>query len=558
MTASAAGHLSVTGRATLPAGTTVRFSPALQNSASLPPGYRPPTTSALGGLVVDAVSRQPLAGVQVTVFAANAMALTEGGGRFTLASLNPGDLTLDLSAAGYQGLRLAVTAPAGQFDLGTLGLSPAPSPAGRTLTGRVTDQLTGTVLAGATLSLGNGQAATTDANGVYRFSGLATDAVTITATAVGYLSRQGGVTLPDRAATTLDLALERASRSAIDIAKVTPDKVDYPAYSRITLDVALANGSAQDRSVRLYAVVSDATGQVVEQFPAQRVPLGGDPASALITLPAHGSAQTALSWANGSRPPGRYGLVVQAFDGTTGELLAERDTLVDILPTRAIGGSVEFDPPIAQLAANQPVRVTAKLSNRGNLPLDAGTVAATVALKNIGYQSRPTGFAVETLAQNGLLKYPSAVTHDAGGNLYVLNNSGTEVLKMAPDGQSSKLLSGLSGVQDLDVTRDGSVAYIDSSGRLTFVDAKGQKRSVTTSPNLGGARALKVLDDGRVLAASGSNLYQVGHRGRPPGSSAGDSPLHAGSSPTAAAISTSPVPPTTPFTAGPTAPSPRT
>jgi CshA-type fibril repeat protein len=510
ITASAAGFLDATGSATLEAGQTLNFSPGLQATAGLPPDYQPPTTIVLTGAVVDALTGQSLAGASVSVTGSALQASTDPAGLFRLADLPPGELALDVALAGYQGVHVSLIAPAGTADLGTIRLPPAANLELTTsIAGTVTDSGTGAPLAGASVTIeGLGKGALTGADGSYRIEGITQNTFTVTVSAVGYLSGRGDVTLAQPGLMPLNVALNRASPADFDIVELMAEASSYPAYSEVKVEAQLVNRAAIERQVRLYAVIVGDEGLVVDQFPAKVVPMGGDPATALETVPAGGAQAAEVEWYNGARAPGRYDVIVQAYDAASGQLLAERSTPVEILATRAIGGSVTFDPPITQLASRQPVHLTAKVTNRGNLDLAGGMATAKITLKN------PSGHTnsvveVETWVQNNGLSSPQGMDRDSGGNIYVVNyNAGTLSRIDDQTGTVTEVARGFINPMDVDVAPNGDIYvlnYLNSYVRL----AKGVRETVATNI-ASGQQAIEVLADGRILIAAASyGVYEI-------------------------------------------------
>jgi CshA-type fibril repeat protein len=511
VTVSAAGFLSATGSAPLQAGQLLNFSPGL-----LPETSAPPTTTSVTGTVVDALTGQPLAGVQVSI-AGNALHVsTDATGLFRWADLPVGALELDLTLAGYQGLHVSLLASAGTADLGPLRLSPLPD--STTLTGIVTDNTTGAPLAGASVLIESlGKSALTGADGTYRIEGITSNTFTVAASAVGYLTRRGDVTMAQPSLMTLNVALTRASPADFDIAELTAEasSSSYPAHSEVEIEVQLTNHAATERQVRLYVVIVDSAGHSVEQFPAKTVPMGSDPAIALETVPAGGTKITEVEWGNGARAPGRYNIIIQAYDAVSGQLLAERSTPVELLETLAIGGSVVFDPPIAQLASQQPVHLTAQISNRGNLDLASGTVTAKITLRNPGYQIPK----FETLAKDNGLNVPLGIDADTVGNVYVANQNSGTLSRVDSHGFVTEVASGFYMPRDVDVTSSGYIYVLNNYNRdfggYTYerlaADGTDRQRFIT---NIQG-QAIAALPDGRLLiAAGGYGVYEAAVTGQ--------------------------------------------
>ncbi len=502
VTASAPGYRDATGTATLTAGATLTFSPGLlTESASVP------TQATLIGSIVDAASNQPLSDVSVVVAGSTVNAVTDGNGQFRLEGLAPGAWVLDVNRAGYQGLRLSLTASAGTSDLGTIRL-PFAAANGNTLAGVVTDSQDGQPLAGAEVAIASeGKRVQTAADGSYRIEGIGANQFSVSISAVGYLSRQGDVSLTQAGLSTLNVALERAAGGDIDIRSLVLNHPSFLAHGKIEADVQLTNAKSADRSVRLYGIITTAAGQVVDEFPARIIPLGGNAADALETVPGNGSLATDIGWHNGATAPGGYSLTIQAYDGVTGQLLAERGVPFDILPTKTIGGSVEFDPPIAQLAARQPVHITAKVSNRGNLDLAGGKATVKVRLKNQGYQSNNNVLDIETFAEGNGLNNPRGMDRDAAGNFYVVNNATSTLSRIDAAGTVTDIATDFVSPVDVDVATNGDIYVLNANSNYERLATDGSRQKILT--NIGGQQAIEVLADGNVyIAASGNGVWK--------------------------------------------------
>lgn len=507
LTASASGFLQVTGSATLNAGTTLTFSPALLSESSTPP-----TEATVLGMVQDASTGQPLAGVELKLLDSVMNAVTDANGYFTLPGLAPGQWQLQLNLAGYSTMVLGMTVPGGTSDLGTIRLTSIGSD-GSTLVGVVSDSVTGMPLIGATVAIDSeGKSVRTAADGSYRIEGIEPSDFMVKVSATGYISQQGRILLPQAGVFTMNAALQRASAADFDIESLVSEHASYPAYGEVEVEVQLVNRSAIERKVRLYGLIVDESGRIIEQFPAHAVPLGGDIAATLATVPAEGSADSDMEWYNGAHAPGHYEFIVQAFDGSSGQLLAERSVAFEILPTQAIGGLVEFDPPIAQLAAQKPINLKALVSNRGNLDLGSGKVTAKVTLKNSGYQNSNSLLEIETLVQGNGLNRPFGIDRDNAGNLYVANSSGGNLLRVDASGVVSVFAANVSSPVDVDVAPNGDIYVLSSSSSFERFPAEGGRQKIIT--NLSSQRAIEVLADGKIYIAAASNgVYNVAMTG---------------------------------------------
>jgi sugar lactone lactonase YvrE len=502
ITASAPGFLDATASASLTAGTTLTFSPGL-----LADSATAPTTTRLIGKVEDASTGQALAGVEIAVAGGSTSSVTDATGKFLLADLTPGDWVLDVNLTGYQNMQVTLTAAVGTSDLGTIRLSPIAAN-GNTLVGIVTDSATGTPLIDAVVAIGSeGKSVRTAADGSFRIEGIAQTIFSINVSATGYLSRQSQASLTQSGLFTLNMALDRAAAADFDIDSLLPKQAGYPAYSKIEVQAHLINGSAVERKVRLYGVIVDGGGQIIEQFPARTAPLGDDPTGALETVPANGDIVAVVDWHNGVRTFGWYDFIVQAYDGESGQLLAERSTPIEVLATHAIGGSVEFDPPIAQLAAQQPVSLTALVSNRGNLDLDGGTITAKISLKNPGYQTNNSLLETQTLAQGNGLSLPRGIDRDNAGNLYAVNYATGTLVKVNAAGAVTVVATGFSSLVDIDIAPNGDI-YVLNSSSYERLATDGSRQKVLTGWT--GQQAIEVLADKSIyIAASTNGVYSI-------------------------------------------------
>lgn len=507
ITASATGFKDAVASTTVSANTLLTFSPGL-----LADSVAAPTVANLTGTVVDASTGSVLSGVDVTVMGSPTSTVTDANGKFALADFAPGTWILDLNHPGYQGVRVTLTAPVGTSDLGTIRLS-LTTTNGNSLVGIVTDSATGIPMVGAEIAIpSEGKITRTAADGTYRIEGIAQTKFIVSVSAVGYSSKQGEISLATAGTFTLNVNLDRAATTDFDIASLLPGQPGYLAHSKVEVQAQLSNSATTIRKVALYGVIEAADGQIVAQFPARSVPLGGDPSSALETVSAGGSTTTIVDWHNAAIAPGWYTFIVQAYDGASGQLLAERSSPIEILATQSIGGSVEFNPPIAQLAAQQPVSLSAMVNNRGNLDLPVGNITATVTLKNPGYQTGNALLETEVLAEGNGLNGPRGIDRDNSGNVYAVNNIANTLSRVNSAGTVTQVAAGFATPVDVDVASNGDVYVLNAANSYERLAADGSRQKVVTS--LPGQQALEVLADGQIYIAVGSNgVYGISPAG---------------------------------------------
>ena len=470
------------------------------------------TGSALtiSGNVIDADSQQPIAQARVEVQGSGQAVRTAVNGGFTMDSLVTGELTVTITHNDYQPRRYHVVAPAGgAIDLGTIPLyvdiSRTPT---TTISGIVTDADTGLPLAGARVSVVDRNiSGLTDRNGQYQFDHLSGNQLDLVASAAGYFEATATVSVIDPVTVHLDFRMNRASASDLDIVDMHIESgiMTYSAFAEIEVDAILYNTGNADREVRMYHQVLDADKVIVAEGPVTAVPLGGDPTSALLTVPAGRAIETEIEWYNGSSPPGDYQIIAQAYDGRTGQLLAERALTITVTATNRIGGAAEFDPPIAQLAARTPVTIGATVRNTGNQPIEATALTARVVLNKHGYQSRKDLAQLQAMLSHAAFDDTRGMAMDNSGNLYVVNNRNNTVAQIAVDGTVSTLAEDLREPVDIDIARSGDIYILNRHSSLVRIDSAGNRTEIPTG--LSDQSAIEALSDERVLITQADALY---------------------------------------------------
>jgi Carboxypeptidase regulatory-like domain len=165
-----------------------------------------PSKAAISGQVMDTVTRLPIVGATVSLSPTAATTTTDINGNYSL-SANPGTYTATASAAGYASASQTVTVNGGQnqiVNFKLVGLTATGS-----IKGMVTDNVTATAIAGATVSLSNGLTTITDVLGNYSFPAVLYGTYAITASAIGYVGQSQPVTVKPGHLTTLNFQLGR-------------------------------------------------------------------------------------------------------------------------------------------------------------------------------------------------------------------------------------------------------------------------------------------------------------------------------------------------------------
>ena len=146
-------------------------------------------------------------GATVSISPGGNSALTDANGNYSLA-VSAGTYTLTASAPTYNSTSQTVTVKAAQRL--TLNFKLVSITAYGSLTGMVTDALSGAPIAGATVTLSDGMMRLTDLNGNFSYSIVLNGTYTLTVSAVGYLTQSQSVTVKPSHNTNVQVALTPA------------------------------------------------------------------------------------------------------------------------------------------------------------------------------------------------------------------------------------------------------------------------------------------------------------------------------------------------------------
>ena len=153
------------------------------------------TANTLTGQITDALTGLPISGANVTVTdSANAIhtTSTDGTGHYSVSDLPTGSTTVATSKTGYSSASASLSIVPGA-NVENESLIPT------TLTGEITDATTLLPLGGATVQVvdasGTTNILTTDTNGFYGVTNLATGVATVTASEIGYTPATASLTI---------------------------------------------------------------------------------------------------------------------------------------------------------------------------------------------------------------------------------------------------------------------------------------------------------------------------------------------------------------------------
>ena len=165
-----------------------------------------PAKAAISGQVIDTVTHLPIVGATISLSPGGATTVTDVNGNFSLG-VAPGTYTVTASATGYTGSSQTVTVTGGQNQIVTFKL--VSLTATGSIKGTVTDSVTATAIAGATVMVSNGLVTVTDLNGNFSFPAVLYGSYTITVSALGYVTQAQSVTVRPGHLTTINFQLVR-------------------------------------------------------------------------------------------------------------------------------------------------------------------------------------------------------------------------------------------------------------------------------------------------------------------------------------------------------------
>ena len=499
------GYQTSSSRGNITAGSVVTFSPSLILLGNNLPG----ATVKLRGYVAANQTGARLSGASININGA-VMGVSNTNGDFEIIDIPAGDINIAISSSGYRTSFYTAVAGSGNIiNLGGVLLSEETGAITSTINGVVLDTEFSAPVVGATVTVdGLNTGAVTNSSGEYEISNISTTNFNLTVSAVGFVTKTTNVALQNHQILNLDVNLSRAAPGDFDISDVHTHQTSFEALTEVEVGAILAYTGNTSISVNLFIKVINSQNEIIKYESAAKLPLLNSPETTAITLtPANPVVEQEIEWLTERYPVGSYQIIIQAYDALSGSLLAERDTQVEILPTQKIGGSGEFSPPITQLAAQTPIKVTASISNQGNLPIDASSLTAEIRMAAKGYASRRGLMSVEPYIADQGLSQPQGMDTDINGNIYVANTGNNTVSKISPNGIIVEYANNLLSPVDVDIDATGTLYVLNKNNSFVAITPGGVKTEVTTS--LLSQQAIEVLDDGRVLIIVATGMFEV-------------------------------------------------
>lgn len=161
-------------------------------------------SATIAGQVTDSQTHLAIVGASVSLSPGGAVMTTDVNGNFSV-SVAPGTYTATATAPTYNGASQSVTVRGGQKA--SLSFKLVSVTAYGSLAGTVINSTTQAPILGAIVTLSNGLARVTDANGAFSFSIVLNGSYTMTISAVGYVTQSQPVTIRAGKTTSVQVAL---------------------------------------------------------------------------------------------------------------------------------------------------------------------------------------------------------------------------------------------------------------------------------------------------------------------------------------------------------------
>ncbi len=357
ITASKTGYYPVTSTGTIAAGGILFFNPRISTQ---PPTQ---TTGNLTGKVFDSSTNKPIQGSIVSISGVPS-GIADSQGVFLIKDIAPNTYQVTISAAGYTSQIYQVMIMAGATtDMQTINLMA--SLLSTTITGKVSDAVTGNPIAGAEVAVvGTNVSVKTDSAGSYTISGIKQLEFTLKASAVGYDSVIRRISTTNYGPYTIDFSLNQSSTSNIKLTTLITEEATYNAAKPVKILMKIVNNGNVDVKGTIFLEIIDPKGNVIyADFAINHKQT--DQIEALFDF-LRGEISVEAFWMSNQYSPGQYSIAA-TLRNTDDVLLDNKITYFNIAPSKIISGNISTDPFTAQ--PQQSVNVRAKVRNAGNVPL---------------------------------------------------------------------------------------------------------------------------------------------------------------------------------------------
>lgn len=363
------------------------------------------TTLSLQGLVVDGVTQAPLVGADITLPGLLLSATSDAEGRFVIGAIPETSFQVLIAVDGYSAGDFTIQADGfGQMNARFSLSPPGDGGTSTTLSGVVTDQVSGLPVSGARLQIeGTDLSVLTDVDGAYGLSGITDRIFTLSVSAVGYVSQTRSLQLEAFGHYSLDPTLTAIAGEAFQVLSVQAIDAPWPAAGTALFTTEITSIGTQARQVQVIGEVVNSAGTSVATVSAYDAePEGGG--SQFSFYPGETRTLT-LPWFSGQFAPGVYTLIVRVIepwtitrDNPRGVILAEGSGSGLLRSTMMINGVLDMDPPLTQAGSTTPVTLLALIRNAGNTPLDAASYRLVIRDPNSGEDLYVAGVSGLSLA----------------------------------------------------------------------------------------------------------------------------------------------------------------
>lgn len=377
------GYYEVAATGEVAAGSVLFFNPQL---VVAPPKS---STGILTGSVIDAMTRQPIAGA-IVALEGRSSAGTDENGVFSLEGITPGAYPVIISAVGHVTVHYTAMISEGvTTDMHAIYLTPLLSET--TVEGMVVNAQDGTPIKGAEVILvGTNLVDTTDLEGLYSISGINSLEFYLKASATGYDSLTKAISLTSSGYYSVDMPLNPSEESSLKLVGIRTEGQAYSAYSTVPVIAEVLNNSTQVINGTFSASITDTDGRVVDYLQATFID-GDGVEQDLFEFQPGVTTSVSLAWETLNHVPGAYQMVVKLTEGEAGisfgsRVVSEREAAITIDATEAVE-SLELTPMprFANYGATEQIGIQASVVNRSNVPI----------LLEVNYEwQNPDGFMV--------------------------------------------------------------------------------------------------------------------------------------------------------------------
>lgn len=382
VTSDSAGRFSVGGLAF----TTYKFTASLAGYNNLAGEFQVSSTSpffelhlpllgTVGGItgkVVDKASGVAIPGATVRIGVLQVQ--SDAAGVFNMSGLAAGLHGVEVSASGYRLSTLSVSVVSGLVtDIGKAELIALAGGSAAEVFGTVKAKVSGTPIAGATVSIVGAEpanATATDAAGSFALREVALGSRQVRVVAPGYQPATFTIALAEPIRYRLDALLAAADANAITLSAAT-GLASYAAYApgKVTTTFSVAAGVNQ--TAYLEFVVFDASERVMKSLPEP-----GNTQNTVVLLLGNISPYV-MPFTTGNLAPGGYRVQVSLYDGppaagnSTRALLAVANAGFTIAATRRIEAVTVIPlPEYANTGVPTAAGYRVEITNRSNVQLD--------------------------------------------------------------------------------------------------------------------------------------------------------------------------------------------